>query len=66
MSIRRVAVLLGKELFQGPKNFLFIYGVIAPIVISLVVSLVFGTIFTSTPSLGIVDRGDSQMVAMIG
>ncbi|MEE9583070.1 MAG: ABC transporter permease, partial [Dehalococcoidales bacterium] len=65
MSLRRVSVLLSKELLQGPKNFIFIMAIVAPILISLVFSLVFGTLFTEKPKLGIVDEGDSQLVAMV-
>lgn len=65
MSLRRVSVLLGKELFQGPKNFIFVWVIIAPILISLLFSLVFGTLFTEKPRLGIMDEGNSQLVAMV-
>ena len=64
MSLRRVGVLLGKELLQGPKNFIFIWAVVAPIVISLAVSLVFGNLFTDKPTLGVMDEGDSRLVTM--
>lgn len=64
MSLRRVSVLLGKEFLHGPKNYIFIFAIVAPIIISLVVSLVFGTLFTEKPKLGIVDEGNSQLVAM--
>ena len=64
MSLKRVGILLGKELWQGPKNFMFIWAVIAPILISLVVSLVFGTLFSEKPKLGIVDEGSSKLVSM--
>jgi ABC-2 type transport system permease protein len=64
MSLRRVGVLLGKELFQGPKNFIFVWAIVAPVVISLVVSLIFGTLFTEKPRLGIFDEDSSQLVAM--
>lgn len=63
MSFRRVGVLLGKELLQGPKSFVFIWAVVAPIAISLVLSLVFGTLFAGKARLGIVDEGSSQLVA---
>ena len=64
MSLRRIGLLVGKDLFRGPKNFIFVWAVIAPVVISLVVSLIFGTLFTEKPRLGIVDEGNSQLVAM--
>ena len=66
MSLKRVGILLGKELWQGPKNFIFVYVLVMPIVISLVVSLVFGTLFTEKAKLGVLDEGSSQLVAMIG
>ena len=64
MSLKRVSVLLGKEFLHGPKNYIFVMAIVYPIVISLVVSLVFGTLFTDKPELGIVDEGNSQLVAM--
>jgi len=64
MSLKRVGILLGKELWQGPKNFIFVWVLVMPIIISLVVSLVFGTLFTEKPKLGVMDEGSSQLVAM--
>ncbi|MBA7643592.1 hypothetical protein ES703_51323 [subsurface metagenome] len=64
MSLKRVGILLGKELWQGPKNFLFVWVIVMPIIISLVVSLIFGTLFTEKPELGVVDEGSSQLVTM--
>ncbi|MEE8469742.1 MAG: ABC transporter permease [Dehalococcoidia bacterium] len=65
MNVRLVGVLLFKEFFQGPKNFIFIFALVAPIVMSLVVSLVFGTLFAHQATLGIVDEGDSQLVTLV-
>ncbi|MBI2869469.1 MAG: ABC transporter permease [Chloroflexi bacterium] len=64
MSLRRFGVLLGKEALGGPKDFIFVWAVIAPVAISLVVSLIFGTLFTGQPRLGIVDEGGSQLTAL--
>jgi len=64
MNLKRTGILLRKEILQGNKGFLFIMAIVAPIVISLVISLVFGTLFNETPRLGILDEGDSQMVAI--
>jgi ABC-2 type transport system permease protein len=60
MSLRRVGILLYRELVQGPKNFILIFAVVVPLVLSLVLSLLFGTLFAGKPRLGIVDDGDSQ------
>lgn len=64
MNLKRVGILLGKELWQGPKNFIFILALVMPIVISLVISLIFGTLFSAKPRLGMVDEGGTQLVAM--
>lgn len=64
MSIKRVGVLLSKEFLYGSKNYIFIFAIIAPILISLVISLIFGTWLAGTPKLGIVDEGDSRIVTI--
>lgn len=65
MNVRRVAALLGKELLYGPKSFLFVFAVAVPIVTSLIVSLLFGSLLAGKPRLGIVDRGDSQLLSVL-
>jgi ABC-2 type transport system permease protein len=64
MSVRRVAILLRRELLQGPKSFIFLWSVVLPIVMSLVLSLVFGTLFNDKPRLGITDEDTSELVQM--
>jgi len=66
VSLKRVGILLRRELWQGPRGFIFIFAIIAPVLISLVISLVFGTLSTDKPKLGITDEGDSQLVTMAG
>jgi ABC-2 type transport system permease protein len=62
MNLRRVFVLLGKEVLHGPKNFMFLMALVLPVVLTLVVSLVFGTFFSGRARLGITDQGDSQLL----
>ena len=64
MSLRRIGVLLGKELVRGPRNFIFIFAIVVPVVLSLVISLLFGTFFSGKPKLGVVDDGRSQLVTL--
>jgi ABC-2 type transport system permease protein len=64
MNLRRVGILFSKELFQGPKNFLFFFALVIPVVFTLVVSLVFGTYFSGKSRLGIVDQGASALVTI--
>ncbi len=61
MNLRRILVLFGKEILQGPKNFMFIFAFVIPVAVTLLISLVFGTYFSSTARLGIVDEGSSQI-----
>lgn len=60
MSLRRVGILLYREFVQGPKNFIFIFALVVPLVLSFVLSVLFGTLFAGKPRLGISDAGYSQ------
>lgn len=64
MSLRQVAILLGKEFQHGSRSFIFIFAIVVPLVVTLVVSLVFGTLFSDKPKLGIAPEGGSRLVAM--
>lgn len=64
MNLRRVFILLGKEFFQGQKNFLFIFALVVPVVFTLLVTLIFGTFFSGRSRLGIADQGASELVAL--
>ena len=64
MSIRRIGVLLGKEIFQGPKNYIFVFAIVGPLVISFVISLIFGSLLSAKPRLGLFDEGNSQFAAV--
>jgi ABC-2 type transport system permease protein len=64
MNLRHIFTLLGKELLHGPKSFIVVWAIVAPIVLSLVFSLIFGSWLSDTPEMGIVDEGNSQLVTM--
>jgi ABC-2 type transport system permease protein len=64
MNVKRVAILLRRELLQGPKSFIFLWSVVLPIVMSLVLSLVFGTLFSDKPRVGIADEDGSGLVSL--
>jgi ABC-2 type transport system permease protein len=65
MSLRRIGVLLGKELIWGPKNFLFLLAFVVPVVVSLVLQLLVGTFFSGKPALGVADAGQSAFVTAV-
>jgi len=65
MSLRRIGILLQKELVQGPKNFIFILGLVMPVILTMVISLIFGSFFSGKPRLGIVDAGNSEVAQLL-
>lgn len=65
MSLRRIGVLLGKELIWGPKNFIFLLAFVVPVVLSLVLQLLVGTFFSGKPTLGVADEGQSAFVTAV-
>ena len=64
MSIRRIGVLLRKEVSQGPRNYIFVFAVVGPLIISFVISLIFGSLLSEKPRLGFFDEGSSEFVAL--
>lgn len=62
MKLRSVGVILAKDFYQGPKNFLFIWAIVAPLLISFVFSFALGGFFTDQPRLGIYDEGTSRLL----
>lgn len=65
MKLGRFLELVRKEIVHGSRGFLVI-AVAAPAVISLLFSLVFGTLFAGLPRLGIADEGGSRLVEAAG
>jgi ABC-2 type transport system permease protein len=61
MNLNRIFTLVKKEFIYGSKNFIFIMALVMPVVITLVISLLVGTLFSGKPRLGIFDRGNSQL-----
>jgi ABC-2 type transport system permease protein len=65
MNLSRIFVLLGKEIRHSSKNFIFVFAIVIPIVLTLLVTLMFGTLFSGKPKLGINDQGNSKLFAML-
>ncbi len=63
MNLRRVGVLLGKEFRLGWRNVFFIFAVVMPVAFTVIISLVFGTVFSGKARLGMVDEGASALPA---
>lgn len=64
MNIRTIGVLLVKELKHGTRNVIFIFATLIPLVLSVILSLVFGNLVLDAPRIGILDEGASQMTAL--
>lgn len=62
MSIRRILVLLAKELVHGRSNLMFIFAIVMPVMITLLIWLLFGTVFSGKARLGLVAESPSQLV----
>lgn len=61
MNARRIFTLVKKEFFYGSKNFIFVMALVMPVVLTLAISLLLGTLFSGKPRLGIYDQGQSQL-----
>lgn len=64
MNIRRMGVLLSKEFLYGSRSYILVFCIAGPIIISIIISLIFGTWLSEKPRLGILDEGKSQLVSM--
>ena len=63
MSPLAVLRILVKDLRLGPRSPIFLFAIVMPVLITLLVSAVFGNLFEPTPRLGVVDLGESAVTA---
>lgn len=62
MSLRLVGRILKKDLSLGPRSTVFLWALVLPLAITLVLQVAFGSLFQPKPRLGVVDDGASQIV----
>ncbi len=67
MSLYRIALIFRKDLFQGQRSFILIWGIFMPIILSFVLAAVFGTLTSDEPALGVVrsDGNDTEFVTRL-
>jgi ABC-2 type transport system permease protein len=65
LSWPRVWQVLRKDLALGPRSPVVLWALVIPILMTLLVRLVFGSLFDQPPRLGIVDQGDSAVTAAL-
>ncbi|MFH1329782.1 MAG: ABC transporter permease [Actinomycetota bacterium] len=63
MSLGRVLLLLRKDLRLGPRSPVFLWVLVLPLLITLVLQVAFGDLFDPRSRLGIVDEGASAVTA---
>jgi ABC-2 type transport system permease protein len=61
MKLKRILALMAKDLFHGSRSLIFVFAVVIPLVASLVISLLLGTLFEGKPRLGLADPGGSAL-----
>jgi len=61
VSLRRAFEILRKDLSMGPRSPIFLYALVFPVVATVLIQVVFGSLFDPAPRLGIVDEGESQV-----
>jgi len=65
MSLARVLTVLRKDFRQGPRSPIFLWVLILPLLITLVLQVAFGDLFDAQPRLGIVDQGTSTVTTAV-
>ena len=53
MNFRRVAILLRMEFVHGIRSFFFFQAILTPLLMTVVINLIFGSVFTGKPRLGL-------------
>jgi ABC-2 type transport system permease protein len=65
MSLSRVWKVLRKDLAVGPRSPIFLWAIVLPVALTLILQVAFGSLFDPQPRLGIVDDGSSSVTAAI-
>lgn len=62
MNLSRTFGLLAQEIRMSPRSGVFLMALLVPALLTLLVQLVFGSLFEPSPRLAIVDEGNSALV----
>ncbi|MBN2847791.1 MAG: ABC transporter permease [Coriobacteriia bacterium] len=65
MSLSRMWKVLKKDLALGPRSPIFLWAIVLPFALTLILQVAFGSLFDPEPRLGIVDEGDSEITASV-
>lgn len=64
MSLKRTLKIFIKDLRLGPRSPIFLFVIVMPALMTIIFQLVFGSLFSPKPRLGIVDMGNSEVTAL--
>jgi len=65
MSLSRIWKVLRKDLALGPRSSIFLWAIVMPFALTLILQVAFGSLFDPKPRLGILDEGDSSITAAV-
>ena len=65
MSPRLIWRVLRKDLALGPRSPIFLWAILLPFALTLILQVAFGSLFNPEPRLGIVDEGDSEITVRV-
>jgi ABC-2 type transport system permease protein len=65
VNLGRAWKVLRKDFALGPRSPFFLYAIVLPFALTLVLQVAFGSLFNPQPRLGIVDEGSSEITSAI-
>ncbi|MDP2183110.1 MAG: ABC transporter permease [Actinomycetota bacterium] len=65
MSPKLTWRVLRKDLALGPRSPIFLWAIVLPFAITLILQVTFGSLFSPEPRLGIVDDGNSEITSQV-
>jgi ABC-2 type transport system permease protein len=63
VNLKRARHVFAREIQISPRSPLVLFAIVLPLMITFLVSAVFGSLFDASPRLGIVDEGSSELPA---
>lgn len=65
MSFTRMFKVLKKDLALGPRSPIFLFAVLLPVILTLILQVAFGSLFAAKPRLALVDEGSSAITSAL-
>ncbi|TDB38109.1 MAG: ABC transporter permease [Actinobacteria bacterium] len=65
MSLTRMFKVLRKDLALGPRSPIFLWAIILPFALTLILQVAFGSLFAAKPRMAVVDQGASEITASL-